>query len=70
MPCPRFGRLFCAAEIYSPDAMMLLPELRRLERVCTLRSVYGLYSFARSFMRKMPVPGFSITVTNKSLLEW
>ena len=69
MPCPRFRRLFCAAEIYSPDAMMLLPELRRFERVWTLRSVYGLYSLARSFMRKMPVPGFSITVSIESLLE-
>ena len=50
--------------------MMLLPELRHLERVWTLRSVYGLYSFARSFMRKMPVPGFSIIVSIESLLEW
>ena len=70
MPYPRFRRLFCAAVIYSPDAMMLLPELRHLERVWTLRSVYGLYSFARSFMRKIPVPGFSISVSSISLLEW
>ena len=34
------------------------------------RSFCGRYSFEDSFIRKMPVPGFSIKVSHGHLLEW
>ena len=68
-PSPRFCLLFCCPWGCLLSELPVLGAQSLFANFLCSRSLCGLYSFADSFIKKMPVPGFSTRMTSHNLLE-
>ena len=68
-PPPRFCLLFCAPPAFLSSLLSSLGAHSRFANFFFSRSFYGLCNLADSFIKKIPVPGFSTSMSSNNLLE-
>jgi hypothetical protein len=68
-PPPKFCLLFCAPFAFYSSMLASLGAQSRFANFFFSLSFCGLCNLADSFIKKIPVPGFSISMSMQNLLE-